>query len=72
MENKLNSMWQKASVLKMPGQPLKDPLTMIAMEISHPPTYSPLWTILMATNDKLVMDAVNSENLIEERSRKIP
>jgi len=53
METSLNSMWQKASVLKTPGRPLKDPLAVIAMEISRPPTYSPLRTILMATDDKL-------------------
>ena len=36
-----------------------------------PANLSTLQTILMATDDKLVTDAVNSENLIEERSRKI-
>jgi len=53
METSLNSIWQKASVLKTPGRPLKDPLATIAMEILRPPTYSPLWTILMAADDKL-------------------
>jgi len=71
METTSNSMWQKANAPKTPGQPLKDPLAAIAMEISHPPTYSTLRTILMAADDKLTMDAFNSEILIEERSRKI-
>jgi len=53
METTLNSMWQKANAPKTPGQPLKDPLTAIAMEILRLPTYSPLRTILMATDDKL-------------------
>ena len=72
METKLYSMWHKANVLKMPSQPLKDPLSAITTEISLPlPTYSPLWTILMAANDKLATDAVNNEILIEKKLRKI-
>jgi len=71
METSLNSMWQKASVLKTPGRPLKDPLAAIAMEISRPPTYSTLRTILMAADDKLTTDAFNSGIPIEERSRNI-
>jgi len=71
METTLNSMWQKANAPKTPGQPLKDPLAAIAMEISRPPTYSTLQTILMAADDKLTTDAFNSGIPIEERSRKI-
>jgi len=71
METSPNSIWQKASVLKMPSRPLKDPLATIAMEILRPPTYSTLWTILMAANDKPTTDTFNSEIPIEERSRKI-
>ena len=51
METSLNSMWQKANALKMLHQPLKNPLTAIAMEILRPPSYSTLRTILMAAND---------------------
>ena len=71
MEIQLNSMWQKVNVLKMLGQLLKDSLTTIATVILLPPTYSTLWTILMAANDKLTMDAVVNQVLIEERSRKV-
>ena len=71
MEIQLNSMQQKVDVLKMLGQLLKDSLTTIAMVISLPPTYSTLQTILMATDDKLMMDAVINQVLIEERLRKV-
>jgi len=71
METTLNSMWQMANMPKTPSQPLKDPLAAIAMEISCLPTYSTLQTILMAADDKLTMDAFNSEIPIEARSRKI-
>jgi len=71
METQLNSMWHKANVLKMPGQPLKDPLAVIAMEISCLPTYSPLRTILVAADEKLMIDTATSQVLIEERLRKI-
>ena len=71
METQLNSMRQKANVLKTLGQPLEDSLIVIAMVISLPPTYSTLRTILMATDDKLTTDAVINQVLIEEKSRKI-
>ena len=58
METQLNSMRQKANVLKTLGQPLEDSLVTIAMVISLPPTYSTLRTILMATDDKLMTDTV--------------
>ena len=45
METQLNSMRQKANVLKMLGQPLKDSLIVITMVILLPPTYSTVWTI---------------------------
>ena len=70
METQLNSMRQKANVLKMLGQPLKDSLVAIAMVISLLPTYSTLRTILMAADDKLTMDAVINQVLIEEKSRR--
>ena len=71
METQLNSMWQKANVLKTLGQTLKDSLVAIAMVISFPPTYSTLQTILMAADDKLMMDAVINHVLIEEKLRKV-
>ena len=70
METQLNSMQQKANMLKTLGQLLDDSLVAIAMVISLPPTYSTLWTILMAANDKLTTDAVINQVLIEEKSRK--
>jgi len=45
METQLNSMQQKANVLKTLGQPLKDSL-ITAMVILLPPSYSTLQTIL--------------------------
>jgi len=71
METQLNSMRQKANVLKTLGQPLEDSLIAIAMVISLPPSYSTLRTILMAANDKLTMDTVINQVLIEEKSRKV-
>ena len=71
METQLNSMWQKANVLKTLGQLLKDSLVAIAMVILLPPTYSTLQTILMATDDKLTTDAVINQVLIEEKLRKV-
>jgi len=71
METQLNSMRQKANVLKTLGQPLEESLIAIAMVISLPPTYSTLRTILMAADDKLTTDAVISQVLIEEKSRRI-
>jgi len=70
METQLNSMRQKANVLKTLGQPLEESLVAIAMVISLPPTYSTLRTILMAADDKLTTDAVINQVLIEEKSRK--
>lgn len=55
METQLNSMQQKANVLKTLGQLLEDSLVAIAMVISLPPT----------------MDAVINQVLIEEKSRKV-
>jgi len=69
METQLNSMWQKANVLKTLGQPLKDSL--ITMVILLPSSYSTLWTILMAADDKLMTGAVINQVLIEEKSRKV-
>ncbi|KAJ8580825.1 hypothetical protein M405DRAFT_698838, partial [Rhizopogon salebrosus TDB-379] len=40
METQLNTMRQKAYVLKSLGQPLDDSLVAIAMVISLPPSYS--------------------------------
>ena len=71
METQLNSMWQKANVLKTLVQPLEDSLVAIAMVILLPPTYSTLWTILMAADDKLTTDTVINQVLIEEKSRKV-
>jgi len=71
METQLNSMRQKANVLKTLGQLLEDSLIVIAMVISLPPSYSTLRTILMAANDKLTTDAVINQVLIEEKSRKV-
>jgi len=71
METQLNSMRQKANVLKTLGQPLKDSLIIIAMVILLPPSYSTLWTILMATNDKLMTDTVINQVLIKEKLRKV-
>ena len=72
METQLNSMWQKANVLKMIGQPLNDSLVAIAMVISLPTSYLTLCTILMAMDDKLMMDIVINQVLIEEKSKKLP
>jgi len=71
METQLNSMRQKANVLKTLGQLLEDSLIVIAMVISLPPSYSTLQTILMAADDKLTTDAVINQVLIEEKSRKV-
>ena len=54
----------------MLGQLLKDSLVVIVMVISLPPTYSTLWTILMATADKLTMNTVINQVLIGKKSRK--
>lgn len=70
MESQLNSMRQKAHILKSLGQPLDDSLIAIAMVISLPSSYATLRTILMSTDDKLSVDAVISQVLIEEKSQK--
>ena len=72
METQLNSMWQKANVLKTIGQPLNDSLVVIAMVISLPTSYSTLHTILMAVDDQLTTDIVINQVLIEEKSKKLP
>ena len=72
METQLNSMQQKANILKTIGQPLDDSLVAIAMVISLPMSYSTLRTILMAADDKLTTDMVINQVLIEERSKKLP
>ena len=71
METQLNSMQQRANVLKTLGQPLEDSLIVIVMVILLPPTYSTLRTILMAADDKLMTDTVINQVLIEEKSRNI-
>ena len=71
METQLNSMRQKANVLKTLSQPLEDSLVTIAMVILLPLTYSTLWTILMAAANKLTTDAVINQVLIEEKSRNM-
>ncbi|KIK12904.1 hypothetical protein PISMIDRAFT_18377 [Pisolithus microcarpus 441] len=70
MESQLNSMRQKAHILKSLGQPLDDSLIAIAMVISLPSSYATLRMILMSTDDKLSVDAVISQVLIEEKSQK--
>ena len=72
MESQLNLMQQKANVLKTIGQPLGDSLVAIAMVISLLISYLTLHTILMATDDKLTMDMIIKQVLIEERSWKSP
>jgi hypothetical protein len=70
METQLNAMRQTAHILSSLGQILDDSLVAIAMIISLPPSYSTLSTILMSTSDKLSIDSVISQVLIEEKSRK--
>jgi len=69
MEPQLNVMRQKAQVLTLLGQTLDDSLMAIAMVISLPPSYSTLRTILMSSSDKLMIDGMISQILIEEKSR---
>lgn len=71
MHNQLNAMWQKARILKSLGQPLDDSLIAIAMVISLPPSYATLRTILMSSNDKLSIDSVISQVLVEEKSQQL-
>jgi hypothetical protein len=70
MEPQLNAMQQKVYVLRSLGQPLDDSLVIIAIKISLPTSYSTLRTILMTTADKLTVNSVISQILIERRSRK--
>ena len=72
METQLNSMWQKANILKMIGQPLDDSLVAIAMVICLPTSYLTLYTILMAADDQLTTDIVINQVLIKEKSKKLP
>ena len=72
METQLNSMRQKANILKTIGQPLNDSLVAIAMVISLPTSYSTLRTILMAADDQLTMDIIINQVLIKEKSKKSP
>ena len=65
METQLNSMQQKANILKMIGQPLDDSLVAIAMVISLPTSYLTLHTIFMAADDQLTMDIVINQVLIK-------
>ncbi|KAL4072554.1 hypothetical protein V8B97DRAFT_1846292, partial [Scleroderma yunnanense] len=53
------------------GQPLDDSLIAVTMIISLLASYSTLCTILMATSDKLTMDGVIAQILIEEKSQKL-
>jgi len=68
METQLNVMRQKSFMLKSLGQALDDSLVAIAMVISLPQSYSTLRTILMSADDKLTVDGVISQVLIEEKS----
>jgi len=68
METQLNSMRQKVVVSTL-DQPLDDTLVVTAMVMSLPPSYSALRTILMSTSDKLSIDTVIAQVLVEEKSR---
>ena len=73
METQLNSMWQKANVLKTTfGQPLDNSLVAIAMVISLPTSYLTLRTILMAADNQLTTDIVINQVLIKEKLKKSP
>ena len=69
LELQLNTMRQKAIVLALLGQTLDDSLIAIAMVISLPPSYSTLQTILMSTSDKIMIEGMISQILVEEKSR---
>jgi len=68
METQLNAMHQKAYILSTLGQTLDDTLVATAMVISLPPSYSTLHTILMSTSDKLSINTVIAQVLVEEKS----
>ena len=55
----------------MLGQPLDNLLIVVAMIISLPASYSTLCTILMVMSDKLIMDGVIAQILIEEKSQRL-
>ena len=63
-------MRQKAIVLALLGQTLDNSLIAIAMVISLPPSYSTLRTILMFTSDKIMIEGMISQILVEEKSRR--
>ncbi|OJA09494.1 hypothetical protein AZE42_10049 [Rhizopogon vesiculosus] len=69
MEMQLNAMQQKAYILSSLGQSLDDTLMAIAMVISLPSSYSTLRTILMSTSNKITIDSVISQVLVEEKSQ---
>lgn len=70
METQLNAMHQKSHILASLGQPLDDSLVAIAMVISLPQSYSTLRTILMASDDKLSVDTVKAQVLVEEKTQQ--
>jgi hypothetical protein len=72
METQLNAMQQKAYTLRSMGQAHEDSLVAIAMVISLPPSYSTLSTILMSTSDKLTVDSIISQVLVEEKLKRSP
>ena len=72
LEPQLNVMCHKAHVLTLLGLKLEDALVVIAIVLSLPESYSTLRTILMSIEDKLLLDSVISQILIEEKSHKNP
>ena len=68
LEPQLNAMCHKAHVLTSLGLKLEDALVTIAIVLSLPESYSTLRTILMSTEDKLLLDSIISQILIEEKS----
>lgn len=72
METQLYSMRQKAHVLQTLGQPLEDSLIAVAMILSLPASYSILHTILMSSGDRLTVESVIAQVLVEEKARKGP
>ena len=62
-------MRHKAHILTLLGLKLEDALVAIAIVLSLPESYSTLRTILMSTEDKLLLI---SQILIEEKSQKNP
>lgn len=72
MEPQLNTMQQKAHIIRSLGQPLDDHLIATAIIISLPPSYATLSTILMASDSKLSVDMVSARILTEEKNRRNP